>query len=97
MSQPAKSSVVKIALCALCTIVSLTFALTEIKQRSTRAEAAVPQPSAQAVTDSSQFSHVKNASLTTAVDGKPFAFGYLEFDWDPSAPGGVPGFDKWPG
>lgn len=26
----------------------------------------------------------------------PFAFGYVEFDWDPSAPGGVPGFDSWP-
>jgi hypothetical protein len=26
----------------------------------------------------------------------PFAFGYLEFDWDPAAPGGVPGFDSWP-
>jgi hypothetical protein len=25
-----------------------------------------------------------------------FAFGYLEFDWDPTAPGGVPGFDAWP-
>jgi hypothetical protein len=25
-----------------------------------------------------------------------FAFGYIEFDWDPSAPGGVPGFDSWP-
>ena len=25
-----------------------------------------------------------------------FAFGYLEFDWDPSASGGVPGFDSWP-
>ena len=25
-----------------------------------------------------------------------FAFGYLEFDWDPSAPGGVLGFDSWP-
>lgn len=25
-----------------------------------------------------------------------FAFGYVEFDWDPSAPGGVPGFDSWP-
>ena len=27
---------------------------------------------------------------------KSFAFGYLEFDWDPNAPGGVPGFDSWP-
>lgn len=25
-----------------------------------------------------------------------FAFGYVEFDWDPKAPGGVPGFDSWP-
>ena len=25
-----------------------------------------------------------------------FAFGYLEFDWDPTAPDGVPGFDTWP-
>jgi hypothetical protein len=26
----------------------------------------------------------------------PFAFGFLIFDWDPGAPGGVPGFDRWP-
>jgi hypothetical protein len=25
-----------------------------------------------------------------------FAFGFLEFDWDPDAPGGVPGFGPWP-
>jgi hypothetical protein len=25
-----------------------------------------------------------------------FAFGTVEFDWDPTAPGGVPGFDAWP-
>jgi hypothetical protein len=25
----------------------------------------------------------------------PFAFGFLVFDWDPCAPGGVPGFDPW--
>jgi hypothetical protein len=25
----------------------------------------------------------------------PFAFGFLVFDWDPRAPGGVPGFDAW--
>ena len=23
-------------------------------------------------------------------------FGFLEYDWDPHAPGGVPGFDPWP-
>jgi len=26
----------------------------------------------------------------------PVFFGFLEFDWDPDAPGGVPGFDPWP-
>jgi hypothetical protein len=26
----------------------------------------------------------------------PFAFGHVVFDWDPAAPGGVPGFDSWP-
>lgn len=26
----------------------------------------------------------------------PFAFGHVEFDWRPSAAGGVPGFDSWP-
>jgi hypothetical protein len=25
-----------------------------------------------------------------------FAFGHVEFDWDPDAPEGVPGFDSWP-
>jgi hypothetical protein len=32
----------------------------------------------------------------SAVERKSFAFGYLEFDWDPNAPGGMPGFDSWP-
>lgn len=27
---------------------------------------------------------------------KSFYFGYLEFDVDPSRPGGVPGFGSWP-
>lgn len=32
------------------------------------------------------------------TDGErvPWFFGFLEFDWDPNAPGGVPGFDPWP-
>jgi hypothetical protein len=25
-----------------------------------------------------------------------FAFGHVEFDWNPTASGGVPGFDSWP-
>jgi len=35
---------------------------------------------------------------STVPDGDVgnFAFGYVEFDQDPKAPGGVPGFDSWP-
>jgi hypothetical protein len=31
-----------------------------------------------------------------AASQPSLAFGFLEFDWDPNAPGGVPGFDSWP-
>ena len=30
------------------------------------------------------------------ADVGDFAFGYVEFDQNPKAPGGVPGFDSWP-
>ena len=30
------------------------------------------------------------------IDAGDFAFGYLEYDWDPRGPRGVPGFDSWP-
>jgi hypothetical protein len=36
------------------------------------------------------------APAPKAATQPSFAFGYLEFDWDPDAPGGVPGFDSWP-
>lgn len=36
------------------------------------------------------------AAAPAAVTQASFAFGFLEFDWDPNAPGGVPGFDSWP-
>ena len=39
-----------------------------------------------------------NAPTSTSFErghGKMF-FGFLEYDWDPDAPGGVPGFDSWP-
>ena len=35
-------------------------------------------------------------SATPDADVGNFAFGYVEFDHDPKAPGGVPGFDSWP-
>ena len=40
---------------------------------------------------------VRVAAAAPASAPQPsFAFGFLEFDWDPNAPGGVPGFDSWP-
>jgi hypothetical protein len=40
---------------------------------------------------------VRVAAAAAAADTQAsFAFGFLEFDWDPDAPGGVPGFDSWP-
>jgi hypothetical protein len=52
-------------------------------------------------------SHVLAAPATAALvvpmsvpldagDVGPFAFGHIEFDWNPAAPEGVPGFDSWP-
>ncbi len=36
------------------------------------------------------------AATAPASTARPsFAFGFLEFDWNPNAPGGVPGFDSW--
>jgi hypothetical protein len=36
------------------------------------------------------------SSIAPDADVGNFAFGYVEFDQDPKAPGGVPGFDRWP-
>lgn len=94
MSQPTKRLLVKTTTGALCAIAILTFALTEAVQRRS-VDTVVPQRSALAAA-ASQSAH-KNAISIRPVGGKPFAFGYLEFDWDPNAPGGLPGFDKWPG
>ena len=35
------------------------------------------------------------AAAPAAVTQPSFAFGFLEFDWDPNAAGGVPGFGSW--
>ena len=36
------------------------------------------------------------SSAVPDTDVGSFAFGYVEFDQNPKAPGGVPGFDSWP-
>ncbi len=54
-----------------------------------------PHASTVNVAARAQATAVPNGKL---ADGErvPWFFGFLEFDWDPDAPGGVPGFDPWP-
>ena len=37
-----------------------------------------------------------DSNSSNAQDPGNFAWGYVEFDQDPKAPGGIPGFDHWP-
>jgi hypothetical protein len=37
-----------------------------------------------------------DSTPSNAQEPGNFAWGYVEFDQDPKAPGGVPGFDHWP-
>jgi hypothetical protein len=36
------------------------------------------------------------SAIPSRAAGVKLFFGFVEFDWDPDAPGGVPGFDSWP-
>ena len=36
------------------------------------------------------------SALPSRGTGLKLFFGFVEFDWDPDAAGGVPGFDSWP-
>jgi len=37
-----------------------------------------------------------DSTSSNVEDPGNFAWGYVEFDQDPKAPGGIPGFDHWP-
>ena len=54
--------------------------------------------SAAALSDSHAVTTPARMSRPASADhGRvPLFFGFLEYDWDPDAPGGVPGFDSWP-
>ena len=54
--------------------------------------------SAAALSDSHAVTTPARMSRSESTDhGRvPLFFGFLEYDWDPDAPGGVPGFDSWP-
>jgi hypothetical protein len=36
------------------------------------------------------------ASSSGGLKQVPLFLGYVEFDWDPATPGGIPGFGSWP-
>jgi len=75
---------------ALIAAAVAALAITSLIQSREKATAqsgvlARPAPSTVATSGSSRFGELG-----------PFAFGHVEFDWGPSAAGGVPGFDSWP-
>ena len=67
-------------------------------QSGSMSKAAAPElPFMGMITGGSAPQSMRIAVVVPAAASQPsFAFGFLEFDWDPSAPGGVPGFDPWP-
>ena len=67
-------------------------------QRGSIGETLAPElPSIGMIIGASASQSMQIAATAPASSTRPsFAFGFLEFDWDPNAPGGVPGFDSWP-
>lgn len=68
-------------------------AVTSLLRSHDRATAQTPAVAAQAAPMAAT---IPMSVPLDSGDVGPFAFGYLVFDWDPRAPGGVPGFDTWP-
>ena len=67
-------------------------------QRGSIGETLAPElPSIGMIIGASASKSIQIAATAPASITRPsFAFGFLEYDWDPHAPGGVPGFDSWP-
>jgi hypothetical protein len=60
------------------------------------APAQIAPPADTSVRARPEAASVSNSAPSDIGNVGNFAFGYVEFDWDPKAPGGVPGFDSWP-
>ena len=80
---------------ALCILGLLPLVLIEPTTIGWRLDPVAPEQTAKVVTGNSQLARLENAVSVTAIGRMFFAFGYLEFDWDPRAPSGMPGFDSW--
>jgi hypothetical protein len=82
---------------AVVALAAAVIALALSVSSSGRSRGAVGSPAAvlsdsHAVTTEARMSRPASADLGRV----PLFFGFLEYDWDPDAPGGVPGFDSWP-
>ena len=87
---------VKVIPGVLCILGFLPLVLIEPTTIERRLDPVAPEQTVKVVTGNSQLARIENAVSVTAIGRMAFAFGYLEFDWDPRAPSGVPGFDSWP-
>jgi hypothetical protein len=97
MQQLGNIYTLKFSSAALCMLGFAALAVSESPPVGRHLDLVVPGQTATAVNGDPQLAELDNTIAVRADGRKSFAFGYLEFDWDPAALGGLPGFDSWPG
>ena len=65
-------------------------------QRGSIGETLAPELPSIGIIIGASVSQSMQIATPASIPRPSFAFGFLEFDWNPNAPGGVPGFDPWP-
>jgi hypothetical protein len=76
---------------ALIAATIVTLAVASLIQSHRRATAQAPV----VIEPAPSFATAPSSVPLNSGEIGPFAFGFLVFDWDPDAPGGVPGFEPW--
>jgi len=91
------SSILRQTSSVVATIATLALALAIISYPySVRSQRFANLPNATSPMAEALATVVPSAENAGLIDPKTdFAFGYLVYDWDPRAPGGVPGFSQW--
>lgn len=95
---PARSVYLNASATVLCMVMASTCSYAEAAASEEHRTASLLVSSrvlAQVATTAAVPAHKK--TFVPLEDGrKAFALGFLEFDWDPRVPSGLPGFDLWP-